>query len=88
MNDTRLLSAVGANPVAAHYALGVEPLLIAPLVVLVLGAALAAVLLRRIVVAVEELDESRRRSRRVEDALIPGRVETRRARASIDRHSH
>lgn len=58
---------------------------IAPSVVWIAGAAASAVLLRRIVVAVTELEGSRRRFRRLEDALIPVRVESRRARTSIDR---
>ncbi len=57
----------------------------APSVVLIAGAAGSAVLLRRIVAAVAELQGSQRRFRRLEDALIPVRVEARRARTSIDR---
>lgn len=57
----------------------------APPAVLVIGALGAAALLRRIAGAIEDVGASRRRVRRLEDALIPVRVETRRARASIDR---
>jgi len=58
---------------------------IAPPAVLLVGAAGVAVLLRRIVAATEEVAGSQRRFRRLEDAMIPVRVETRRARSSIDR---
>jgi hypothetical protein len=58
---------------------------IAPPAVLLAGAAGAAVLARRLVVAASELAVAQRRLRRLEDAVIPVRVETRRARASIDR---
>ena len=57
---------------------------IAPPAVLLVGAAGAAVLAQRVVVAASELSDARRRFRRLEDALIPVRVDTRRARASID----
>jgi len=57
----------------------------APSAVVVVGALGAAAMLRRIGETVTELNASRRRIRRLEDALIPVRVETRRARASIDR---
>lgn len=57
---------------------------IAPPAVLLAGAAGAAVLARRLVAEATELAVARRRLRRLEDALIPVRVETRRARASID----
>lgn len=55
-----------------------------PVAVLILGAAAAAVLVRRIAEAAGELDASQRRFRRIEHALIPVRVETRRTRASIE----
>jgi hypothetical protein len=58
---------------------------IAPSVVFIGGAAASAVLIRRITAAVAELQGSQRRFRRLEDALIPVRVESRRARTSIDR---
>ncbi|CAN5179792.1 hypothetical protein BH23ACT2_BH23ACT2_17980 [soil metagenome] len=58
---------------------------IAPPVVLVAGAATSALLLRRIGQAVVDLAGSQRRFRRMEDALIPVRVEANRARTSIDR---
>jgi hypothetical protein len=57
---------------------------IAPPAVLLAGAAGVAVLARRLVTAVSELAAAQRRLRRLEDALIPVRVETRRARSSID----
>lgn len=52
-----------------------------------IGAAVAVMLLRRIAEAQEELGRSTRRLRRLEDGLIPVRVETRRARESIERLS-
>ena len=55
-----------------------------PVAVLILGAAAAVVLVRRIAEASAELDASQRRFRRIEHALIPVRVETRRTRASIE----
>ena len=65
----------------------VEAAWILPSVVLTGGAALAAVLLRRIAVAARELAESQRRLRRLEDSLIPLRVENRRVRRTGDRLS-
>ncbi|MEZ5137939.1 MAG: hypothetical protein R2702_02255 [Acidimicrobiales bacterium] len=58
---------------------------IAPPAVLGLGALAAAVLLRAIASAVEEAEAARRRFRKLEDGLIPVRVETRRTRGSVDR---
>lgn len=58
---------------------------IAPPAVLGLGALAAAALLRAIAGAVEEAEAARRRFRKLEDGLIPLRVETRRTRASVDR---
>jgi len=58
---------------------------IVPPAVLLAGAGATAVLLRRLGEAVQDLEGARRRSRRLEDALIPVRVETRRARDSIAR---
>ncbi|QXC61938.1 hypothetical protein KSP35_03725 [Aquihabitans sp. G128] len=58
---------------------------IAPPAVLIAGAAGVAVLLRRIATALDEVATSQRRFRRIEDAMIPIRVEARRARTSIDR---
>lgn len=58
---------------------------IAPPAVLVGGAGVVAMLLRRLVQAVDDLDAARRRTRRLEDSLIPLRVETERARAILDR---
>ena len=60
----------------------------APVAVLLIGAVAAIVLVGRLVSAVAELDASQRRFRRMEHALIPVRVETRRARASIERIDH
>lgn len=65
----------------------VEAAWILPSVVLAGGAALAAVLLRRVAEAAQELAESQRRLRRMEDSLIPLRVENRRVRRSADRLS-
>lgn len=61
---------------------------IAPPLVLLAGAAGIAVALRRVARATTELAASHRRSRRIEDALIPIRVETRRARSSVDHLRH
>lgn len=84
---------------AAHHALtavaewttgttirAVEFTWIAPAAVVTAGAAGIAVLIRGIDAATSDLAASARRLRRVENALIPVRVETRRARASLDRH--
>lgn len=60
----------------------------APVVVLLVGAVVATVLVRRLGIALSDLDASQRRFRRVEHALIPVRVETRRTRASIERIDH
>lgn len=60
----------------------------APVAVLLIGAGAAIVLVRQLVTAIAELDASQRRFRRIEHALIPVRVETRRARASIERIDH
>ncbi len=57
----------------------------APVIVLLLGAVGAFVLVRRLAVAAGELAASQRRFHRLEQALIPVRVETRRTRASIER---
>jgi len=56
----------------------------APPVALLLGAGAIAVALRRVVTALDEVATSQRRVRRLEDALIPVRVEARRARRSLD----
>ncbi|CAN5404656.1 hypothetical protein BH10ACT1_BH10ACT1_27420 [soil metagenome] len=58
---------------------------IAPPAVLLVGAAGVAVLLRRIAASLDDLSGSQRRFRRLEDAMIPIRVESRRTRSSIDR---
>lgn len=57
---------------------------IAPPAVLGLGAAGAAVVLRLIARATDEAQAAHRRFRRLEDGLIPLRVETRRTRGSVD----
>ena len=56
----------------------------APLVVLLAGAAAAARLVRRIPQAAGGVASSQRRFHRLEEALIPLRVETRRTRGSVD----
>lgn len=58
---------------------------IAPPAVLGLGAAAAAFLLRMITKATDDAQAAHRRFRRLEDGLIPLRVETRRTRESVDR---
>ena len=58
---------------------------IAPPAVLGIGAAAVAVLLRTIAKATDEAQAAHRRFRRLEDGLIPLRVETRRTRDSVDR---
>ena len=58
---------------------------IAPSAVLGIGAAAAAALLRAIARATDEAQSAHRRFRRLEDGLIPLRVETRRTRDSLDR---
>ena len=58
---------------------------IAPPAVLGLGAAATAVLLRMIAKATEEAQSAQRRFRRLEDGLIPIRVEARRTRESVER---
>lgn len=60
---------------------------IAPPAVLGLGAAAAAWMLRSITKATEDAQAAHRRFRRLEDGLIPLRVETRRTRDSVDRIS-
>lgn len=58
---------------------------IAPPLVLTIGAAAAAALLRAVARATEQADAAQRRFRKVEHALIPVRVETRRVRRAVDR---
>ena len=58
---------------------------IAPPAVLVTGAAVTALLARKVQEASEQARVAGRRFRRLEDGLIPIRVETRRTRASVDR---
>jgi hypothetical protein len=53
--------------------------------VLLVGAAATALLLRRIGAAVDAIADAQRRTRRLEDTLVPVHVETRRARRSLDR---
>lgn len=57
----------------------------APPVALLIGAVVVLALAVQIGRATDELSAARRRNRRLEDALIPVRVQTRRARASIER---
>jgi hypothetical protein len=56
----------------------------APPVALLVGAGGVAFLARRMATALDEVHASQRRLRRVEDSLIPVRVETRRAGRSLD----
>ena len=56
----------------------------APPVALLIGAGGVALLARRMASALAEVHASQRRLRRVEDSLIPVRVETRRAGRSLD----
>ena len=58
---------------------------LAPPVVLGIGAGVAAVLVRMITRATDEAQAAHRRFRRIEDGLIPLRVDTRRTRDSVDR---
>jgi hypothetical protein len=58
---------------------------IAPPAVLGIGAAAVAMVLRAIAKATDEAEAAHRRFRRLEDGLIPLRVETRRTRESVDR---
>ena len=58
---------------------------IAPPAVLGIGAVAAAAFLRAIAKATDEAQAAHRRFRRLEDGLIPLRVETRRTRDSLDR---
>ncbi|MCB1031588.1 MAG: hypothetical protein KDA95_09635 [Acidimicrobiales bacterium] len=56
-----------------------------PPTVLVIGAFAAALIGRAITSALNDADAARRRFRKLEDGLIPLRVETRRVRGSVDR---
>ena len=78
---------LSAIPVAVPTATlaSVDAAWFAPPVVLLAGAAAAAWLARRVDTALHEVRSSQRRLRRVEDSLIPVRVETRRASRSLDR---
>jgi hypothetical protein len=58
---------------------------ITPPAVLLTGAAAVAILVRKLQQAADEARSAGRRFRRLEDGLIPIRVETRRTRASVDR---
>jgi len=58
---------------------------IAPPAVFGIAAAAAASLLRAIAKATGDAEAAHRRFRRLEDGLIPLRVETRRTRESVDR---
>jgi hypothetical protein len=61
---------------------------IAPPIILLSGAAASAALLRAIAKATQDAQGAHRRFRRLEDAMIPIRVETRRTRESVDRLHH
>jgi len=61
---------------------------IAPVAVSALGALAVAGLARRLLDAAKDLSTSRRHLGRLDQALIPIRVETRATRASIDRIEH
>lgn len=58
---------------------------IAPPAVLGIGAALVAVLLRALAGAVDDLRTATRRARRIEQSLIPLRVDTRRTSDAVER---
>ncbi|MGI8710634.1 MAG: hypothetical protein ACR2LA_06550 [Acidimicrobiales bacterium] len=58
---------------------------IAPPAVLLAGAGATAVLCRRLAVAVSEARTAERRLRRLEQGLIPVRIESRRLGATVDR---
>ena len=58
---------------------------IAPPAVVGLGAALAALVARSLSDAVDDLRGSLRRSRRLEQSLIPLRLDTRRTREAVER---
>ena len=58
---------------------------ITPPAVLITGAAIAALLARKVHEAAEEARAAQRRFRHLENGLIPVRVETRRTRAAVDR---
>ncbi len=57
----------------------------APPAVILLGAAAVAALARKLQDAADEVAAARRRAGRLEDGLIPLRVESRRARNRLDR---
>lgn len=57
----------------------------APVIVLLVGAVGTIVLARRVADASDELAVSLRRFAGLERALVPVRVQTRRARAAVDR---
>ena len=65
--------------------LAVDITWLVPPAVLGFGAVALVVLGRRLGEALDELARSGRRMRRVEDGLIPVRIETRRVRRSIER---
>jgi len=64
----------------------VDALWFAPPAVLIAGAAMAAVVLRKLAQAADDVAAARRRAGRLEDALIPLRVDARRAARRLDRH--
>lgn len=55
-----------------------------PVTVLIVGSVLAVAGVRRLAAALTELADAQRRVARVEHALVPLRVESRRTRASIE----
>lgn len=57
----------------------------APPAVLLVGASVTVLLMRRIGAVVDAIADSQRRTRRLEDSLVPVHVETRRARSALDR---
>jgi hypothetical protein len=63
----------------------VDIALIAPPALVVGAAGITAVLLRRLSRAIDELRAAERRNRRLQEALIPVRAETRRVGATVER---
>jgi hypothetical protein len=63
----------------------VDIALIAPPALIAGAAGITAALLRRLAHAIEELRAAERRNRRLNDALVPVRVETRRVGATVER---
>jgi hypothetical protein len=63
----------------------VDTFWLAPPAIVALGSVAIVAVLRAIAAAAEDADAARRRFRRLEDGLIPLRVESRRTRESLDR---